>query len=348
LSKKTIYGWTLNSKSGDLLQGGKMKPGRLLYLSRDDVQKAGLTMAEIIDALETAFREKGKGLTEMPPKPGIHPGGGDNFIHAMPAYIPAMKSAGVKWVSGFPENHKMGLPYITGLLILNDTETGLPISVMDCVWITAMRTGAATALSARYLARPESSTVGVLGCGVQGRTNVEALKVHFPLKRVMAYDVDAMAASEYAEEINSRFDLEVITVNTPREAVTGCDIVVTAGPILKKPHATIRKGWLDAGAFASLVDFDSYWHSDAMAESDKFCTDDIEQLRHYQQNGYFQYIPALHADLGELVAGQKSGRESAAERTMTANLGLALDDMAVAPLIFRKAVEQRIGTWLPL
>jgi ornithine cyclodeaminase/alanine dehydrogenase-like protein (mu-crystallin family) len=338
----------LNSKSDIILQGGKMKPGRLLYLSRDDVQSTGLTMAEIIDALETAFREKGKGFTEMPPKPGIHPGGGDNFIHAMPAYIPAMKSAGVKWVSGFPGNHKMGLPYITGLLILNDPETGLPVSVMDCVWITAMRTGAATALSARYLARPESSTVGILGCGVQGRTNVEALNTLFPLKRIMAYDVSAEAVSEYAEEIRSRFELEVVAVNTPREAVTGSDIVVTAGPILKAPHATIRKGWLDAGAFASLVDFDTYWHPDAMADSDKFCTDDTQQLHHYQQTGYFQNIPAIHADLGELVVGQKSGRETAAERTITANLGLALDDMAVAPIIFRKAVETGIGTWLSL
>ena len=325
-----------------------MKTGRILYLSRDDVQRAGLTMAEIIDALEIAFREKGKGLTEMPPKPGIHPGGSDNFIHAMPAYIPAMKSAGVKWVSGFPENHKKGLPYITGLLILNDPETGLPVSVMDCVWITAMRTGAATALSARYLARSESSTVGVLGCGVQGRTNVEALHTLFPLKRILAYDVNAKAVSEYVEEIRSRFDLEVTAVKTPRDAVTGCDIVVTAGPILKTPHATIQKGWLDKGAFASLVDFDSYWHSDAMSESDKFCTDDTQQLLHYQQNGYFQKIPALHADLGELVAGQKPGRETASERTMTANLGLALDDMAVAPVIFRKAVEKGMGTWLPL
>jgi len=325
-----------------------MKPSQLLYLSHDDVKAVGLTMAEIIDALDVAFREKGKGLTEMPPKPGIHPGGGDNFIHAMPAYIPAMKAAGVKWVSGFPENHKMGLPYITGLLILNDPETGLPISVMDCVWITAMRTGAASALSARYLARPESSVIGILACGVQGRTNLEAMKVLFPIKRVMAYDVNENISRRYAEEMGSRFDLEVVPVATPREAVSGCDIVVTSGPILKKPHATIQSGWMDAGAFASLVDFDAYWHPDAMAESDKFCTDDTQQLLHYQQNGYFQNIPALHADLGELVVGQKAGRETASERTMTANLGLALDDMAVAPHIFQKAVEKGLGTWLPL
>jgi len=305
-------------------------------------------MAEIIKALEVTFRAKGEGRTEMPPKPAIHPGGGDNFIHAMPACIPDLKSAGVKWVSGFPENPKKNLPYITGLLILNDVETGLPLAVMDCVWITAMRTGAATAVSARYLARPESSVVGVLGCGVQGRSNVEALKVLFPLTKVKAYDVKAETVKQYADDINSRLDLEVMPAATPQEAVSGCDIVVTAGPILKTPHATIQAGWLDQGAFASLVDYDSYWHPEAIAEVAKFCTDDTPQLRLYQQMGYFQQIPDIHADLGELASGQKPGRQTPEERTMTANLGLALDDMAVAPLLYQRAVDSGIGTWLPL
>ena len=110
-----------------------MTENRLLYLSKSDVVSVGLEMADVIELLEQAFREKGAGRVEMPPKPGIHPGGGDNFIHAMPAYIPGMNSAGIKWVGGFPENNSRDLPYITGLLILNDTETGLPISVMDCI-----------------------------------------------------------------------------------------------------------------------------------------------------------------------------------------------------------------------
>ena len=325
-----------------------MANNKVLYLSRADVEAVGITMSEIIEALRTVFKEKGEGRTEMPPKPGIHPGGGDNFIHAMPAYIPALMSAGVKWVSGFPENAKQGLPYITGLLILNDSATGLPIAIMDCVWITGMRTGAATAVSAHYLARPESTTVGVLGCGVQGRTNVEALKVLFPIKRVMAYDVSLEVLNRYTANIKTRFNIEAIPVKTPQEAVTGCDIIVTAGPILKKPHATIQAGWMDEGSFASLVDFDSYWHPDAICESDKFCTDDTAQMLHYQTVGYFQNIPPLHADLGELANETKPGRQTDDERTMTANLGLAIDDMAVAPLIFQRAVEKRIGTWLPL
>ncbi|MHA1938831.1 MAG: ornithine cyclodeaminase family protein, partial [Candidatus Thorarchaeota archaeon] len=240
-----------------------MPENRLLYLSQADVTATGLTMAEIIDQLEVAFKEKGEGRVEMPPKPGIHPGGGDNFIHAMPAYIPVLKSAGIKWVSGFPENVERGLPYISGLLILNDPETGLPISVMDCIWITAMRTGAATAVSAMYLARADSLSVGILGCGVQGRSNVEALAVKFPLEKIMAYDTSKSAATRYATEVSDRYGFDVKVVDSPKQAVSGCDIVVTAGPILKKPHATIRAGWMDDGAFASLVDFDSYWHPEA-------------------------------------------------------------------------------------
>lgn len=122
----------------------------LLYLSAAEVAAVGPTMAECIGALEVAFREKGEGRVEMPPKPGIHPGGEDNFIHAMPAYIPALRSAGLKWVSGFPGNANRGAPYNAGLLVFNDVETGLPLAVMDGGWITAMRTGAASAVAAQY------------------------------------------------------------------------------------------------------------------------------------------------------------------------------------------------------
>jgi ornithine cyclodeaminase/alanine dehydrogenase len=325
-----------------------MKDKEILYLSQADVASLGVTMAEIIELLETAFGEKGENRVEMPPKPGIHPGGGDNFIHAMPAYIPGMSSAGIKWVSGFPANYKRDLPYITGLIIINDPETGVPLAIMDCIWITAMRTAAATAVAARRLARVDSSTLGVLGCGVQGKTNTEALNVDFPLKRVAAYDINPEAASGFADEISSRFDLDIEPVDTPREAVEGCDMVVTAGPILKTPHRTIQSGWLEEGAFASLVDFDSYWHPDALREADKFCTDDIPQLNHYRNIGYFQNIPPIHADLGELVVGRKPGRETPEERTMTCNLGLAMDDMALAPTVYRRAVDRGIGTRLPL
>jgi|CZLA01.1.fsa_nt_gi ornithine cyclodeaminase/alanine dehydrogenase-like protein (mu-crystallin family) len=319
----------------------------LLYLSHSDVVSAGLGMAEIITALESMFREKGEGRVEMPPKIGIHPMP-DAFIHAMPASIPVQKAAGMKWVGGYPDNSQRGLPYITGLLILNDPETGVPVALMDCTWITAQRTGAATAVAAKYLARPESSTVGILGCGVQGRSNLQALQVLFPLKKVYAYDKYADQTLRYAQDVSRQMEVDVVPVSDPKQAVVASDIVVTAGPILHTPHATIPRGWLREGAFASLVDFDSYWHPAALHEADKFCTDDVPQLHHYRDLGYFQDIPAIHADLGELVTGRKAGREKPEERTMACNLGLALDDIAVAPLIYERSLEKGIGTWLPL
>jgi len=320
---------------------------KILYLSRADVEAVGVSMEQIIASVEEMFREKGKGLTEMPPKPGIHPRP-DSFIHAMPAYIPSLKSAGMKWVGGFPDNIGKGLPYISGLIILNDPETGFPLCVMDCTWITAKRTGAATAVAARYLARPDSRVIGILGCGVQGRSNLEALRVLYHIERVLAYDIRPEASGIFAKEMSLELSLEVRPVKTPREAVAGCDIVVTAGPILKVPHATIQPGWLEPGAFASMVDFDSYWHRAALREADKFCTDDTPQLEYYKTIGYFQNIPPVYAELADLVTKKKPGRENPRERTIACNLGLALDDIATAPLVFERAVDKKQGTWLSL
>lgn len=324
-----------------------MNEEKLLYLSRSDIESVDLDMRSIIDLLEAMFREKGAGRVEMPPKPGIHTRP-DAFIHAMPAYIPAFKSAGIKWVSGYPENQSRGLPYISGLLILNDDDTGLPYSVMDCTWITAYRTAAASAVSARYLARPDSEVAGILACGVQGRTNLEAMKVLFPLKRVYAYDIDRAIQDTYVAEMSDRLGLEIIGVDHPREAVSDSDIVVTSGPILLHPEPTIPEGWLKPGGFASAVDFDSYWQPSALRQIDKLSTDDHKQFEYYRSAGYFQNTPPPYADLGELVVGDQPGRTAADERTMAMNLGLALDDMAVAPEIFRRARDMGIGTWLPL
>jgi ornithine cyclodeaminase/alanine dehydrogenase len=318
-----------------------------LYLSHADVEEADLSMREIIALLEIAFKEKGHGRVEMPPKPGVHTMP-DAFIHAMPAYIPSMRSAGIKWVSGYPENYKRGLPYISGLMILNDVETGIPYAVMDCAWITAMRTGAASALSAKYLARPDSESVGILACGVQGRTNLEALSCLFPIKRVYAYDILPEVQEKFVADMNSRFDFEILGVKEPKQAVVESDLVVTSGPILKHPTPTIEKDWLQPGAYASAVDFDSYWSSEALAQMDRVSTDDHAQFQYYKSVGYFQQTPAPYADLGELVAGLKPGRMEEKERTLAINLGLAMDDMAVAPTIYQRAREKCLGIRLPL
>ena len=321
--------------------------GQFLYLSRAHVAAAGLDVTAMIGLLETAFREKGSGRVEMPPKPGIHTQP-DAFLHAMPAYIPAMKAAGIKWVGGYPSNHARGLPYITGLLVLNDVDTGVPYAVMDCAWITAYRTAAASALSAKYLALPASSTVGILACGVQGRSHLEALAALFPVTRVFAYDIRRDVQDRFVADMRARFGFEVVGADDPKAAVVESDLVITSGPILKHPAPTIQAGWLRRGGFASAVDFDSYWSGAALAEFDKVTTDDLAQFQYYKAVGYFQQTPDPCSDLGEIVAGLKPGRERPDERTLAVNLGLALDDMAVAPEIYRLARQKGLGTWLPL
>jgi ornithine cyclodeaminase/alanine dehydrogenase-like protein (mu-crystallin family) len=318
-----------------------------VYLSRNDVESLQISMKQIIDALIEMFIEKGEGRVEMPPKPGIHTRK-DSFIHAMPAYIPSMNVAGLKWVSGYPANQSKGLPYITGLLIMNDPETGIPLAVMDCTWITAMRTGAATAVAAKYLARKDCSSAGILACGVQGRSNLEALACLYDLKTVKAFDIHPEIAMKFSREMSDTLKINVEPVQEMKDAVEKLDIVVTSGPILKNPDPPIPAGWLKQGSFASLVDFDSYWQGAALREADKISTDDHSQMNYYRSAGYFKDTPVAYADLGEIVAGKKPGRESAAERIISINLGIALDDMATAILIYNKALETGTGTILPL
>lgn len=170
----------------------------------------------------------------------------------------------------------------------------------------------------------------------------------FPITKVWAYDIHAEVLSKYVMEMSDRLNLEVIPVSEPIQAVQHSDIVVTSGPILKHPAPTIKAGWLRKGGFASAVDFDSYWSGEALAEMDKISTDDHAQFAYYRSVGYFQNTPEPYADLGEIVTGSVPRREANEERIIAINLGLAIDDMAVAPEIYRRAKAMGIGTMLKL
>src|SRR4030042_3585833 len=151
-----------------------MKPVHFMYLSQEDILNINLSLREVIDLVEKGLSEHGKGLVENPPKPGIH-ASPDSFIHAMPAYFKNLGMGGIKWVSGYPANREIGLPQIIGLIILNDMKTGAPVCIMDGTWITAGRTAAVSAITAKYCARKDSKVLGVVGAGVQGRYNLIAL-----------------------------------------------------------------------------------------------------------------------------------------------------------------------------
>jgi len=168
------------------------------------------------------------------------------------------------------------------------------------------------------------------------------------LEEVRAYDVNAENLSKYVEEMTTKHGVKVIPVDSPKKAIENCDVVVTSGPILKNPKPVTESSWFKDGGFACSLDFDSYWKPEAMHSMNKFCTDDIEQLKYYRQQGYFRDIPNAYAELSEIISGKKRGRENSGERIMSMNLGLAIEDMATAKLIYERAKKTGLGTKLPL
>ncbi|MBI4737513.1 MAG: ornithine cyclodeaminase family protein [candidate division NC10 bacterium] len=320
----------------------------VLYLSRADVEKVGLPMAEVITAVEAVFREKGEGRVEMPSKIGIHPAP-DDFLHAMPAYVASPRAAGIKWVGNFLQNRARGLPTISGLVLLNDPDTGLPMAIMDCTWITAKRTGAASAVAGKYLANRDAASLTIIGCGVQGRSHLEAMLVQFPnVRLVNAYDRVRANSERFVREMQAIHRVHLVAAAGYEAAVRDADILVTAAEILKHPTPVIRPEWIKPGAFCMAVDFDSQFTPEATGAMDLVYTDDVAQMEYYRTQGYFRATPAVQGDLGEVVAGRKPGRTKPEQRTMAMHLGLAIEDVVTAVRIYERAVGQGNGTRLLL
>lgn len=324
-----------------------MSDDLLLYLSEADMRTAGLPMGGLLEALESAFRDLGDGRAEVPPKIGVHPSF-TSFFHAMPALWPAGGVAAVKWVGSFPGNRDLGQPSISALVVLSDPTDGRPLAVMDGRWLTVRRTAACSALSARYLARRGARSVGVLGCGLQARAHVEAFRELLPLGEVRAFDRHRDRAAAFAEDVRREHGVAASAHDSLREVVEGMDLVLTAGAIAQLADPPIATGWLAPGAFACSVDYASPWSAGALAEVDLVCTDDRAQLEATRRSGPVARLPAVHADLAELITGRKPGRTAEAQRTLTCNLGLALADVVAAELVYRRAREAGLGTRLPL
>ncbi len=325
---------------------------RLLYLSRAEVESLGISMGEVIAAVEEGFRAKGEGLVELPPKPGVHPRR-DSFIHAMPAYVGgSVDAAGIKWVFGYPENPQRGLPYIGGLMVLNDADTGMPLAVMDCTWITAVRTGAASAVAARHLfGEGKEADVAILGLGVQGRSHLLALSEVLRVRRFLLYDVSERRAADFVEEMSPRArGAELVICRTFGEATREADVVVSATPILERPNRFVGLNDLKADGFLAIsIDYDAAFKEEVPNSVDLFVVDDREQYLWTQRRGpYFRGYPdRVELDMGEVCARGSSDLASRGRR-MALLMGIASHDVVTARLIYRRAVELGVGTLLPL
>lgn len=325
----------------------------LLYLSRDQVQALAMPMAEVMTIVEGALREHGLRKVDMPPTIGVLPKA-NSFIHAMPAYVPAAGAVGCKWVTVYASNLGTDYELTMGLLILNDVEHGAPRCVMDSAHVTALRTGAVTGIAAKYLARGGAELLGIVGAGKMARTSLLAVQEAVPtLRETRVYDIRPEATAAFVAEMQPQVATRIVVVGNAREAVEGCDIVVSATRRLARPEAFIRNDWLKPGGLALPLDSDSAWEAAAVLGMDKFVADDWQNFENqargkFPMRMFLQGQPKLYAELGEIVSGKVPGREADRERIMSMNKGMGIEDVTVGQRIYERARANGVGTVLPL
>ena len=325
-----------------------MQSGReLLYLSCADVEKACPPMREIIDILEHAHTLKGEGRIAMPAKPVLgNPAEG--FSAAYVAEIPDMGSQGVKWLSGVPGNPGRGLPAITGLVILNDPETRMPVAVMDGTYLTRMRTAGISGIGLRRLANPRSEVVAVLGLGLQGRTNLEAAMTELSnVSLVRAWSPQKETRRRYVLEMTEKYpNIIVEEASSAEYAVRDADILLSSTPFGKYgSFKIIERDWLKIGLTAVPVSQDAHFLPAALMGFDKYYIDDRAMFDHMACS---KQISMPTWELSQYLTGRAPGREDPKERILLLTEGIAINDVSVAQHIYKRALEKGIGMLLPI
>ena len=323
-----------------------MRSRKTLILSATDV--AGLVdIGSAMRAVEGAFREYGRGRVQMPAKIYLHLDryGGD--FRAMPAYIERTGACTLKWVNVHPMNRRFGLPTVMAVIIVSDPKTALPLCIMDGTRVTDLRTGAAGGVAAKYLARRDSRLVGLVGCGAQARTQLAALRRVFRLEAVKVWSPERPCAARFVGEVR-RTGLAAAAARDARECVRDCDIIVTTTPS-RKP--IVKAAWLKRGAHINAIGADAPGKQElesAILKRAKIVVDAWEQASHSGEIN----VPVkkgvitkndIYADIGQVVVGRKKGRSSDTETTVFDSTGLAIQDVAVAELVYRTALRQGIG-----
>ncbi|KUM26750.1 ornithine cyclodeaminase [Mesorhizobium loti] len=319
-----------------------MTTSSVRWLSRNDVAKMSLPLTSALDIIEGTFRDHGSGAFENPPKIGIHPGN-DSFIHAMAGWLPRQRRAGLKWVAGYSSNHKVSLPNITGLLVLNDPDTGLPICVMDAAYLTAVRTAAASAITSKYLSPPNVGRIAIIGAGLQGLYHVKMLSLIYPEAEFQVVDINENAVGRVAEQTYSK--ATVVRVKEAEVAIRTANVIVTATSQLE--DVAFQFGWVKEGGLVLPVN-PRGWSQDITTETDVLLADDVEQFKTYitATGSPYRDISRIRGSIGDVIVGRVAGRVSNADRIAVFNLGLAMHDVAIGSAILDIAEQHGLGTIL--
>ncbi|HTL79678.1 MAG TPA: ornithine cyclodeaminase family protein [Candidatus Babeliales bacterium] len=323
-----------------------MESKTTLLLGRSDVREL-LSPTECFDAVEMAFRWQGEG--KIPPSGILGLRTQSGGLHVKAARLTGAKDyVAVKLNTNFPQNYaRFGLPTIQGVIVLYDADNGRALAVLDSMEITIKRTAAATAVAAKYLARKDSSVATICGCGEQGHAHFRAFSLMCPLRKLYAFDVDPNASQQFAGQLSRESQADIEPVGSLPGAIQNSDVVITCTPATK---FYVRKEDVAPGTFIAAVGADDSHKQEidpALLSSVKVIADSLEQVcsigdTHHAIAASLMRKEDVYCELSEIVAGQKPGRTSDAEIIVFDSTGIAIEDAAVATLIYEKACRAKI------
>ena len=330
----------------------------LTYLNGPDVAALALTDAEILDAVEAGLRAQGEGRTVIEPRMHLMPGKTADgtpirgHFNVLRGYVAPLALAGVKIVSDYVDNYRVGLPSEMGLLTLFDPGTGRPVAVIDAAGLTDMRTGAVTALGAKHLARKDSRILGHVGARGTAYWNVRLLDRLFDFAEIRVHSRRAESREAFAAKLKRDLGKPVVATPDWESCVRGADIVVEASR-LETPAPMLRTEWIKRSAFVVPYGTMSAVELSLTDVMDKLVVDDWGQCKAGMFGALRAHVDAgklseatLHAELGQIVAGRKPGRERDDETILLWHRGLSLSDIALGSAMLAKAARLRIGQTL--
>lgn len=324
------------------------------FLSAEDVHRLAPAHAEVIAAIEEVLRAQGNGEVVLEPRVHLEPGASfGGHWNVLRAFVAPLGTAGVKVVGDFVENYRLGLPSELGLLTLYDPRTGAPTAIVDAAELTSRRTGALTAVGAKYLARRDARVLGHIGARGTAFWNVVLLDSLFAFDEIRVTSRRPESRDEFRRALERELGKPVRVVATAQEAAEGADIVVEATRLLE-PEPVLRTAWIAEGALVVPYGTVSAVELDLLDVMSKVVVDDWSQckagghfgaLRPHVERGLLSE-DTLHAELADVVVGRKAGRERDDERILFWHRGLATCDIALGMLLVQSAVDRGIGTVL--
>ena len=338
-------------------------PGEILVVSRSEVE-ALLTPSACLERVLDTFRWVGSGDVDQvnPVNLYVHdrsqpePEFGHGVVQAFPAMIRPLDRAAVKWLGSYRQNPRRGLPAISAIDLVTDTDTGMPLALVDGTSVTNMRTGAHAAVGAKFLAREDSQTVAIIGCGNEGRTHLRLLNELFDIASVVAFDLSSDQLDDFERDVHEWLGLATTRASSVESAVRDADIVCV---VTTAPEPILMEQWIESGthvcAATGFRDVDK-----ACAKSfDKWAVGwygrDLEWIEGSEVGKLGGLQPGdltkadIHADIAtELISGARTGRENPTERTIMTHMGMPALDAAVASLVYDLALVAGIGTWIAI